>query len=109
MSERSRMIEWIRGEIVGPSRNLGESTIIDFSHGEFFDPVPFRRGPIAWQLDEDAPIEEILYYDRESPFRKYGTGLLHPLAPIIQTGADQAMEVTDTIGADLDAEEYQSG
>ncbi len=40
MNERSEMIEWIRGELVGPSRPLAEPAVIEFIDREFVDPVP---------------------------------------------------------------------
>jgi hypothetical protein len=108
MSERSEMIEWVRGEIVGPSRLLAEASVIEFSNGEFFDSVALRRGPLAWRPEPDSALEEILYYERESPHRKYGTGLLHPGAvsttPAMQPD-DVALHAADTIGAETTAEE----
>ena len=112
MSERSGMIEWIRGEMVGPSRPLAEVAVITFVGGEFVDPVGQRRGPLAWHPTPDAPLEEVLYYDRESPHRKYGTGLLHPGASLNAPGvvapppADEtALHVTDTLGVEAEADE----
>lgn len=112
MSERSGMIEWIRGEMVGPSRPLAEVAVITFVGGEFVDPVAQRRGPLAWHPTPDAPLEEVLYYDRESPHRKYGTGLLHPGASLNAPGvvapppADEtALHVTDTLGVEAEADE----
>jgi hypothetical protein len=78
MSERSELITWIRGEIVGPSPFLKQPLVAEFTNGEFVDTEPKRRGPVAWRPAPDADLEEILYYDRETPHRKYGAGLLHP-------------------------------
>src|SRR2546423_12991235 len=100
MIERSEMIAWIRGELVGPARWLADPEIIEFVNGEFEDQTSLRRGPLAWRRDPTADPQEVLYYDRESPYRKYGAGLLHPLGtdrnPV--TPADQiAVEATDTM------------
>lgn len=105
MRERSEMIEWIRSELVGPSRPLAEPYLVEFSGREFIDSISLRRGPVVWQPDPDGDIQEVLYFERESPHRKYGAGLLHPAtAPTAAPPPDQAaMEATDTIGAELDA------
>ncbi|HSS20971.1 MAG TPA: helicase-related protein [Pyrinomonadaceae bacterium] len=108
MSDRSRMIEWIRGELVGPSRLLAEGTLIEFAAAEFADPVPLRRGPLVWRPNPDSSLEEVLYYERESPHRKYGAGLLHPGAvPTTMTMQpdDVALHAADTIGAEPNADE----
>lgn len=89
MKERSELIEWLRGEIVGPSRFLGEPTVITFREGVFSDSDPKRRGPLAWRSAGDEPPEEVLYYDREKPSRKYGVGLLHPVvASHLESGGE---------------------
>ena len=37
MSERSQLIDWIRSEIVGPSRPITDVTIIEFRGRDFHD------------------------------------------------------------------------
>jgi hypothetical protein len=60
-------------------------------------------------------LEEVLYYERESPHRKYGAGLLNPGAPrgaanVPTEPADQAaLQATDTIGAEPEAEGNAEG
>ncbi|MEY4483326.1 MAG: hypothetical protein RL693_778, partial [Verrucomicrobiota bacterium] len=113
MSERAEMIAWIRGELVGPTRLLAEAPIIEFINGEFTDLVPLRRGPLTWRPEPDAESQEVLYYDRESPHRKYGAGLLHPTATQVAAPAqpeDQAAaEATDRTGVELEADEVEDG
>ncbi len=105
------MIAWIRGEIVGPTRMISDAPIIEFSNGEFDDLVPLRRGPLTWRPEPDAEPQEVLYYDRESPHRKYGAGLLHPTATqvaVTAQAADQAAAVaTDTVGVELESDETE--
>lgn len=114
MSERSEMIEGLRGEIVGPARPLSEPTIAKFTKDDFVDDTAARCGPLAWQPDGQA-LEEVLYYDRESPHRKYGAGLLHPgAAAMAATDAGEspdvvALKATDTIGAEFEHEEVADG
>ena len=72
--------------------------------------VLLRRGQLSWRPAPDAVPEEVLYFDRESPHRKYGMGLLHPvgatvLAPVVTPPPDAAMQATDTIGVDADPDE----
>src|ERR1039458_454857 len=110
MSERAQMIEWIRGEMVGPARPLADATVIGFAGKDFIDPVPQRRGQLAWHPEPEAELEEVLYYDRESPHRKYGAGLLHPvaaaaIAPAATAPPAIAMQATDTIGVEIEPDE----
>src|ERR1700755_1399162 len=103
MRERSELVEEIRGELVGPARWLKPPTVIKFQDGEFVDSIAFRRGPLAWHPEQNGPAEEILYYERESPHRKYGAGLLHPQGIKTTTSVqpdDIALQATDTIGAE---------
>ncbi len=111
MRERSELIEWIRGEIIGPSRWLVDPSIIEFTDGDFVDTLALRRGPLAWRPDPDSPSEEVLYYERESPHRKYGAGLLHPDAMWTTTSAppdEVALQAADTIGAELEIKEVET-
>src|SRR4030042_5490799 len=107
MSERSKIIEGIRGELVGPSRPLAEPALVEFNNREFVDPVPLRRGPLVWRPDPDVDLQEVLYFERETPHRKYGAGLLHPTGASATTPLpDQAaLQATDTIGAEPEADE----
>ena len=90
MTERSELIESIRGDLVGPSRPVSEPVIATFTGTRFADSTTFRRGPLAWRPVESEIVQEVLYYDRETPHRKYGAGLLHPGALNIQadSGSD---------------------
>ena len=104
------MIEWIRGEMVGPARPIADATVVGFTGKDFTDLVPLRRGQLSWRPAPDAEAEEVLYFDRESPHRKYGTGLLHPvgvtvLVPVVTPPPDAAMQATDTVGVDADPDE----
>ena len=110
MTERSQIIEWMRGEMVGPARPLSDPEIAVFTNRDFTDLVPMRRGPLAWRPTPDASVQEVLFYDRESPHRKYGMGLLHapvlpPLTPPPNQAAQTALQATDTIGAEPGADE----
>ncbi len=110
MRERSEIVAWIRGELVGPSRPLVEPALVEFADRDFMDPIPLRRGPLAWRPTPDAGVQEVLYFERETPHRKYGAGLLHPApAPAAAAEADQAaLQATDTIGAEPGVDENAS-
>ncbi len=78
MTERAELIACIRGEIVGPSRPVPNPEIALFNGKDFADPVSSRKGFLGWNPYPESEIEEVLYYKREMPHRKYGVGLLHP-------------------------------
>lgn len=99
MSDRTELIAWIRGEIVGPASWMSQPPVIEFQNERFTDPVPLRRGPLSWQPSSSEP-QEVLYYDRESPHRKYGAGLLHPAAAYAPNQDVVAVEATDTLGVE---------
>ncbi len=112
MPDRSEMIAWIRGELVGPTRWLTDAEVIEFTNGEFVDTVPTRRGPLAWIPPSITQAQEVLYYDRESPHRKYGAGLLHPTSAYltsIPAASEIAAHATDTLGVEPAPEEEIAG
>jgi hypothetical protein len=100
VSEREQLIEWLRSEIVGPSRPLTDPFVVQFAEREFSDPEPLRNGPLAWKPPTESNLQEVLFFDRESPHRRYGAGLLHPES--LATPDIVASEATDAIGADFD-------
>src|SRR5215471_16625963 len=101
MIERSKLIEWTRGELVGPSRPLQAPALIEFQDMDFLDPVALRSGPLAWRPSPDAEAQEVLYFQRETPHRKYGTGVLHPGVQEPPAPADErAAQAGDTLGID---------
>jgi hypothetical protein len=113
MSERSLLIDWVRGEIVGPSRPITDVTVIEFHGEDFNDATAMRSGPLAWRPEPDAPAQEVLYYQRETPHRKYGAGVLHPgpqfaSAPReVAAEAQVAAEAADTLGIEPDTDDLQ--
>lgn len=78
MNDRGALIGWLRGELMGPSRSLGKAEEVRFNAGVFDDALAKRRGPMKWGPEEDPDRQEVLYFDRETPGRKYGIGQLHP-------------------------------
>lgn len=108
VTERSLLIEWIRGELVGPSRPITETTVIDFSGLDFADPIPLRNGPLTWQPNPSTDHQEVLYFERETPHRKYGAGLLHPATLPAAPAPDQvAAEASDTLGIEPEADDLE--
>lgn len=101
MRERTEMLAAIRAELMGPAIAPESPTIVQFTEKLFTDPVIDRRGPIFWSPNPDGPPEEVLYFDRETPHRKYGIGLLHPQPTKGPPDhAQQALELADTMGVD---------
>ena len=77
--ERSDLIAWLRGELVGPTEFLAEPDEVIFNDKKSYDEhTPDRRGPLTWRPTADDELQEVLYYRQESPQRKYGAGLLFP-------------------------------
>jgi hypothetical protein len=115
MSERSLLIEWVRGELVGPARPVGETPVISFQERDFNDQTALRSGPLAWKPDPEGPLQEVLYYQRETPHRKYGAGVLHPgpqAAPAaapdqVAEEAQDAADASDTLGIDPDSDDLR--
>jgi len=98
---RSSLIEAIRAEIVGPGRIPAQCQTATFgADGQFIDPNPDRKGPLAWRPDTQSGLEEVIFYERESPQRKYGAGQLHPSSVSAITPDVAAAMEGDTIGAD---------
>ncbi|MGL3211646.1 helicase-related protein [Bradyrhizobium sp. BR 1433] len=105
MSERSELIAWIRGEIIGPAQSLKDPAVIAFVGRDFVDPEQRRSGPMAWRPTANSSLEEVLYFQRETPHRKYGAGLLHPAGAAPDAPDEAALQSGDTIGAEADAKE----
>ena len=79
------MIEWIRAEMVGPSRILPEKIpdVAEFKDGVFHDLKSDRTGPLVCEEAENIR-QEVLYYRSEPPWKRYGIGLLHPDAVLTE-------------------------
>jgi hypothetical protein len=103
MRERSDLIAWIRGDLVGPTAFHKAPSTATFLDRVFQDPEPDRKGALAWYPAPDSRPEEVLYYERESPHRKYGVGLLHPAA--IVKPEESAAASSDPLGADGDEDD----
>ena len=103
MKERSELIEWLRGEMVGPGRHLKDQSLASFLNKDFSDPIAKRSGPLMWKDPADSVPQEVLYFERETPHRKYGIGLLHPMVKQKIADPDQdALSARDTQGLDGD-------
>jgi hypothetical protein len=108
MTDRSLLIEWIRAEIIGPSRPVTDVTFVDFNGRDFTDPVSMRSGPLAWRPTPESVPQEILYFERETPHRKYGAGALHPSTPLAAPAPDQlAARASDTLGVEPEAADLE--
>ena len=108
MRERSDLIAWIRGDLVGPTAFHKPPFVAEFHKKDFPDPEPHRKGGLAWRPAPGAALEEVLYYERETPHRKYGVGLLHPSGESAAVPEDvTAAAGSDPLGAD-DANEDDS-
>ena len=107
MRERSRLVSRIRSEIIGPFLPDGTPHAVTFSGREWKDEAPLRQDPVVWYPTSGSAVQEILYFQQESPHRKYGSGLLHPPTQagdqgIAEMSPDElALKTADTLGADM--------
>ena len=76
--ERSKMIEAIRSEVVGPSRPKVPVSMIQFEGNTHTYEGEYLEGPKNWTVPDTEFPQEVLHYNRESPHRNYGAGQLHP-------------------------------
>lgn len=82
--ERSQEIEFVRSEIVGPSRPLndlnGKDQVKPDAQGRFVypDDLPGKGMPIFWSAGDSMPFQEIIHFRHETPLNRYGTGMLFP-------------------------------
>ncbi|SFE64034.1 Helicase conserved C-terminal domain-containing protein [Marinobacter sp. DSM 26671] len=77
--EREQQIEFIRSDLMGPARSILEAPdkVQVNNSFEFALPEKCPRGiPLFWKPNEETPWQEILHFQEESPFQKYGVGLL---------------------------------
>lgn len=82
--ERSREIEFIRSEIVGPARDIinadkfnkvspDAQLNFDFPSG-----LKAKGMPLFWRPSNIEYLQEIIHYQNETPFNRYGSGILFP-------------------------------
>lgn len=105
-TNRAFLIDWLRGETIGPARgDLDNAMLARFNEepdGLIFKDAPqaegnARSGLLAWVPSTGLPRQEVLYFQRESPFRKYGAGRLHPMG-IGVAGAERPAELAAEAG-----------
>jgi hypothetical protein len=97
--ERKQLIAQVRGEIVGPSLPNHKPTPVVFSAEGLTDPLDSVSGPVTWLPQADGLPQEVLYFDNESPKRKYGSGALYPLGYLEEVSSSSAAE-DDEEGSD---------
>jgi len=76
--ERAKMVEAIRAELVGPSRSVADPSLISFEGDTHLHKGEFMDGSKVWRPAGSDALQEVLYFNRESPHRNYGAGQLHP-------------------------------
>ena len=108
MKDRADVLAFMRGELVGPAASFRPPIVVQFADGVCEDEVPRRSGGLAWRPSAGESLQEVLFFNRESPQRKYGAGVLYP------SGAHSApdvtaLEATDTSGVDIEDETGDNG
>ncbi len=108
MSDRADLVAYLRGELVGPAVPFCTAKLATFVDGVFTDELARRAGGLCWRPDPEGREEEVLYYYREDPRRKYGAGMLHPAGDQRTPDAD-ALVATDTVGVEGDEPHTDEG
>ena len=90
--ERAKEIEFLRSEIIGPSRSFLDCGQKDLDGNDITDKVEFDGNnqfiypsglkgpgfPVYWRNTEKIPWQEVIHYGKETPLNSYGAGLLFP-------------------------------
>lgn len=95
LADRCRLLSLTRAELVGPTQ-MGESgrtlpvvdSVIDLGDAE---------GPVFTNDTAGTP-QEVVYYSRENPSRKYGVGVLHPQPARGEQANATEPEIEDRVG-----------
>ncbi|NTW70050.1 MAG: hypothetical protein HGB23_09430 [Chlorobiaceae bacterium] len=105
--ERAALINWMRGELVGPASVIFDPVHVSFEHNVLIDAGQYNRGVMVWQPEDGTGVQEVLHMKGDAPHQKYGMGLLHPGGELRQ---DEAEEATSEISPDdsLPEEEHMA-
>jgi hypothetical protein len=84
-----------------------DTPIANFQGENFIDAIRFRSGKLAWRPTLTDELQEVLYYERETPHRKYGVGVLHPFGAQQSnlTPDEAAARATDKMGVEIDPDD----
>jgi hypothetical protein len=77
IESRAKLVEFVRGELVGPFRTIAKSKEVILIENKFQRGLD-EQGLIHWK--DGTQEQEIVYYKGESPIQNYAIGLLHSLA-----------------------------
>ncbi|MGB7328196.1 MAG: hypothetical protein WBD31_25190, partial [Rubripirellula sp.] len=100
LTDRTNLLTATRAEIVGPSMPSERSRIVTVVEDSIS--LGDTEGPVFIE-DAQNNQQEVVYFSRESPTRKYGAGVLHP--QIDQH--DVEVEPDDTVGFTPDEEKTE--
>lgn len=77
--ERAQEIEFLRAEMMGPARPVGEEYpghLVSFDTANTCVLPSELKGSVFWQPVPEAVLQEVIR--RETPYQRYGIGLLFP-------------------------------
>ena len=80
MKQRSRLISALRSEIMGPEMPGPDAHVLSPVGEVFRVENPGVVGNLFWRPDPEGTPQELVFFARESPGRKYGAGRLWPQA-----------------------------
>ncbi|HCA5286695.1 TPA: hypothetical protein MW252_002806 [Acinetobacter nosocomialis] len=112
--ERALEIEFIRSELMGPSRLLNADQKIElicFDENLTFRPKEGASNICFWKQDNSEVLQEVISYRRENPFQKYGVGVLYPLndkVDPIESDTDEDSQGSDEGGDQILMEETET-
>lgn len=103
--EREQIIEYLRSELVGPTRPILDfegKDIVKLDVNKSFnypEELPGQGIPLFWRPSEEIELQEIIHYRNESPLNHYGAGLLFPAGAVVEEiGSSDLTGKDDSLG-----------
>ncbi len=95
INDRCHLLLLTRSELVGPTLHCGNCRTLPVVNGVI--DLGASEGPVFTNDSAGTP-QEVVYYSRENPTRKYGVGVLHPQPRSGEQPEKIEPEIEDRIG-----------
>ena len=103
IESRAKLVEFVRGELVGPFRTIEPSKEVTLVENKFHRELD-EQGLIHW--NDGQYKQEIVYFKGESPTQNYAIGLLHPMGEVQSVEVVAALEVDEK--SEIEIEELEN-